>query len=70
MLPLSVFIFLLNLNYQKPEKDEWGTGKEAMEAALSLEKTVNEALFELHEIAVANKDNEVRGLGVSLVDGE
>jgi hypothetical protein len=32
---------------------------EAMKAALALEKTVNEALYKLHEVAVTNKDDEV-----------
>lgn len=31
-----------------------------MEAALDLEKIVNEALFQLHEVAETNKDYEVR----------
>ena len=30
-----------------------------MKTALALEKTVNEALFKLHEVAVTNKDDEV-----------
>jgi ferritin len=30
-----------------------------MKTALALEKTVNEALFQLHEVAVSNKDDEV-----------
>ena len=44
---------------KKPEKDEWGKIKDAMETALNLEKTVNEALFQLHEVAVCNKDDEM-----------
>ena len=44
---------------KKPEKDEWGSGVDAMKTALSLEKTVNEALFQLHEVAVTNKDDEM-----------
>ncbi|WP_395239400.1 ferritin, partial [Salmonella sp. s54412] len=44
---------------KKPEKDDWGSGKEAMEAALCLEKFVNEALFKLHEVAATNNDNEM-----------
>ena len=31
-----------------------------MQVALNLEKTVNEALYQLHEVAVSNKDDEVR----------
>ena len=30
-----------------------------MKTALALEKTVNEALFKLHEVAASNKDDEV-----------
>jgi len=38
-------------NIQKPEKDEWGSGLEAMQTSLALEKNVNQALIELHGIA-------------------
>ena len=33
-----------------------------MKTALALEKTMNEALFKLHEVAVTNKDAEVGGM--------
>ncbi|CAL8271705.1 unnamed protein product [Lota lota] len=42
-------IFLQDI--KKPERDEWGTGLEAMEAALQLEKTVNQSLLDLHKIS-------------------
>ena len=45
---------------KKPAKDEWGTGLEAMQDALELEKTVNQALLDLHKIADANGDFQVR----------
>jgi len=38
-------------NVQKPEKDEWGTGMDAMQAALALEKNVNQSLLDLHKVA-------------------
>jgi len=38
---------------QKPSKQDWNNGLEAMEAALELEKTVNQSLLDLH--ATANK---------------
>ncbi|MBN3315623.1 FRIM protein, partial [Atractosteus spatula] len=38
-------------NIKKPERDEWGSGLEAMQAALELEKKVNQALLELHKLA-------------------
>jgi ferritin heavy chain len=37
----------------KPSKQDWANGLEAMEAALELEKTVNQSLLDLH--AIANK---------------
>jgi len=40
----------------KPTKQEWSSGLEAMEAALELEKTVNQALLDLHAIATKNTD--------------
>jgi len=41
---------------KKPERDEWGTGLDAMQAALALEKNVNASLLELHKIAVTTND--------------
>merc|ERR1712233_291528 len=35
----------------KPTTREWGTPLEAMEAALELEKTVNQSLLDLHKVA-------------------
>ena len=41
----------------KPNKNEWGTGAlEAVEAALQLEKTVNQSILALHEAASRNND--------------
>lgn len=40
----------------KPIKQDWSSGLEAMEAALELEKTVNQSLLDLH--AIANKHND------------
>lgn len=42
-------IYLKDVN--KPTNDEWGSPLEALQAALSLEKTVNETLLELHKVA-------------------
>ncbi|XP_012673567.1 ferritin, middle subunit [Clupea harengus] len=42
-------IFLQDV--KKPERDEWGSGLEAMVCALQLEKNVNQALLDLHKIA-------------------
>ncbi|KAL6057797.1 hypothetical protein STEG23_034000 [Scotinomys teguina] len=36
---------------QKPSQDEWGKSQEAMEAALALEKSLNQALLDLHSLA-------------------
>ena len=35
----------------KPTTMDWGTPVEAMEAALELEKTVNQSLLDLHKVA-------------------
>ncbi|KAI5606366.1 ferritin heavy chain, partial [Silurus asotus] len=40
----------------KPERDEWGSGLEAMQCALQLEKTVNQALLDLHKLATDKRD--------------
>jgi len=46
-------------NISKPERDEWGTGLDAMQASLALEKNVNEALLELHKLATNHQDNHM-----------
>jgi len=43
-------------NVQKPERDEWGSGLEAMQAALALEKNVNQALLDLHKVGASHED--------------
>jgi ferritin heavy chain len=40
----------------KPIKQDWSSGLEAMEAALELEKTVNQSLLDLHVIAAKHND--------------
>ncbi|XP_059728690.1 ferritin heavy chain A-like [Haemorhous mexicanus] len=41
---------------KKPERDTWGSALEAVEAALQLEKSVNQALLELHALAAEKAD--------------
>ncbi|ESN95877.1 hypothetical protein HELRODRAFT_178793 [Helobdella robusta] len=36
---------------QKPSEDNWGTGLQAFEAALQLEKSVNQSLLDIHKVA-------------------
>ncbi|XP_077591483.1 ferritin, middle subunit [Stigmatopora nigra] len=47
-------IFLQDV--KKPEKDEWGSGLEAMQCALQLEKNVNQAILEVHRLASEHND--------------
>ncbi|DBA13557.1 TPA: hypothetical protein GDO54_018614 [Pyxicephalus adspersus] len=44
---------------KKPERDEWGNTLEAMQAALHLEKTVNQALLDLHKLASEKVDTHL-----------
>eukprot|EP00914_Ancora_sagittata_P024002 GHVO01047779.1.p1 GENE.GHVO01047779.1~~GHVO01047779.1.p1 ORF type:complete len:171 (-),score=37.69 GHVO01047779.1:59-571(-) len=44
---------------QKPERDEWVSGLEAMKATLALEKNVNQALLDLHKLADGNGDAQM-----------
>ncbi|CAJ0928760.1 unnamed protein product [Ranitomeya imitator] len=44
---------------KKPERDEWANTLEAMQAALELEKTVNQALLELHKLATDKVDPQL-----------
>ncbi|KAM3922462.1 ferritin, middle subunit-like [Leptodactylus fuscus] len=41
---------------KRPERDEWGSSLDVMQAALSLEKTVNQALLDLHNVATNRND--------------
>uniref|UniRef100_A0A8C6NMH1 Ferritin n=3 Tax=Nothobranchius TaxID=28779 RepID=A0A8C6NMH1_NOTFU len=41
---------------KKPERNEWGSGLEAMQCALQLEKNVNQALLDLHKMASDRQD--------------
>lgn len=43
-------------NIDKPSRDEWGTGLDALCSALDLEKTVNQSLLDLHKVAEERKD--------------
>lgn len=47
-------IFLQDV--KKPDRDEWGSGLEAMQCALQLEKNVNQALLDLHKLASQHQD--------------
>ncbi|KAK7480730.1 hypothetical protein BaRGS_00027991 [Batillaria attramentaria] len=44
---------------EKPDRDEWGTGLDAMQVALGLEKSVNQALLDLHEVASKHNDAQM-----------
>ncbi|XP_075695963.1 ferritin heavy chain B-like [Rhinoderma darwinii] len=44
---------------KKPDRDEWANTLEAMQAALLLEKTVNQALLDLHKVAADNVDPQL-----------
>jgi len=46
-------------NIQKPDRDEWGTGLQAMETALALEKSVNQSLLDLHKVADSHGDAQM-----------
>ena len=45
---------------KKPSKDEWGSGLDAMQAALELEKAVNKSLLDLHEVAEKHNDSQMQ----------
>ena len=44
---------------QKPDRDDWESGLNAMECALHLEKSVNQSLLELHKLATDKNDPHV-----------
>ncbi|XP_066303341.1 soma ferritin-like [Branchiostoma lanceolatum] len=46
-------------NIQKPEREDWGSGLDAMQAALALERNVNQALLDLHKTALRHNDPQM-----------
>ncbi|KAL1769435.1 ferritin light chain 1 [Sigmodon hispidus] len=46
----------LSQDVQKPSQDEWGKTLEVMEAALALEKNLNQELLDLHPLGSAHTD--------------
>jgi len=44
---------------EKPERDEWGSGLEAMQMALALEKNVNQVLLDLHKLSSQHGDGHM-----------
>lgn len=44
---------------EKPERDEWGSGLDAMQMALALERNVNQTLLELHRLASQHEDGHM-----------
>ena len=58
MEPILTFLLYCGL-FQKPSKDSWGSGLEAMEDALQLEKDVNQSLLDKHKVANQHGDAQV-----------
>merc|ERR1719229_1349674 len=44
---------------KKPERDEWGSGLDAMQVALQLEKSVNQSLLDLHALCSSHNDAQM-----------
>ena len=41
---------------QRPDNDSWGTGLDALQTALELEKKVNQSLLDLHAVGGSHND--------------
>jgi ferritin heavy chain len=46
-------------NVEKPPRDTWGSALEAMQAALEMEKNINQTLIELHATAGKHGDSQM-----------
>lgn len=44
---------------EKPERDAWGSALEAMQAALEMEKNINQTLINLHDLAEKHGDAQL-----------
>jgi len=51
---------------KKPDRDNWETGLDAMQVALQLEKSVNQALLDLHKVADSHTDAQM----MDFIEGE
>lgn len=47
-------VFLQDI--KRPDRDEWGTGLEALQIALNLEKEVNQSLLNMHALSTEKND--------------
>lgn len=47
---------------QKPSQEEWGKTQDAKEAAMVMEKNLNQALLDLHALGSAHADSSSLGL--------
>jgi ferritin heavy chain len=50
---------ILLLDIGKPEKDEWGSGKEVIETALEMEKQLSSSLQEMYKTACSTDDAQM-----------
>lgn len=50
---------ILLQDVKKPERDDWNTGLDAMQAALQLEKSINQSLIDLHATASGHADAQM-----------
>lgn len=62
-LTLDVYHGVTCSTLQKPDRDEWASGVEALECALQLEKSVNQSLLDLHKLCSDHNDPHVRDNG-------
>jgi len=47
------------VSVEKPERDDWGSPLEAMQAAFELEKNVNQTLLDLHKVSEKHEDPQM-----------
>jgi len=45
---------------KRPERDEWGSGLEAMQVALELKRNINQSLQDLHKVAEKHNDPQMQ----------
>jgi len=59
-MPSPMHVLLCDVDIlQKPQQDTWGSGLEAMQTALELEKTVNQCILDMHKLASSHDDAHV-----------
>lgn len=58
-LTVHFSVYFLSVIYQKPSRDDWKGGMDALTFSLEHQKSLNRSLLEIHRVAGENSDPHV-----------